>query len=293
MKIEQTTFGTMGEAWRLTHEDVEMIVVTGIGPRIMSFRHVEGENILFVDEQGLGYKDWNIYGGSRLWISPESEACYHPDNLPCETIVNDDQFIVYAAPEPSGMQKGIEVTPNPEGEGFEINYVLRNVGQLLWAGASWALTCVKPEGHILAPWGQGPEDWCEQMVRFWRDWGGCHHSDIADPQWQLRQETFEVAPSGNEGKVGLYTDDGWLALLRDDATFVKRARPIPEGRYPDGDCNLAIYTCPHFLEMETMSPEYSYRPGGEYIHTETWLLRPGKLAPEDWKNIYEWLEPRE
>ncbi len=72
MKIEKTKLKGR-EAYCLTLGDTEMIVVTGVGPRIMSLRTGGGENILWIDEVGLKRGRWKIYGGHRLWVSPENE----------------------------------------------------------------------------------------------------------------------------------------------------------------------------------------------------------------------------
>ena len=42
--------------------------------------------------------------------------------------------------------------------------------------------------------------------------------------------------------------------------------------YPDDNCNIEIYTCSKFFEIETLSPVYTFLPGEKYIHTEKWLI---------------------
>lgn len=289
MNIEKTTYGDGLEAYCLTHDNMEMIVVTSIGPRILSFKWEGGPNLLFNDKSGGGYKDWKIYGGGRMWTGPENEACYTPDNAPCEVIVDEDRFTVFGSIEASGLQKSIEISPNLEGLGFRVDYVLRNTGEMLAAGNIWALTCVEPTGKVMTPWGEGSEAWATQMVRFWRDWAG-HHTNIASPQWKLGQDTFGIEPTGEEGKVGLYTESGFMAQLREDGTFIKTFEPIPEAEYPDGFCNIAFYTCDTFVEMETMSPKYTFVPGGEYVHSETWMATSETFETDEWERIMDWMD---
>jgi hypothetical protein len=73
---------------RLTNGEVEIIVTTDVGPRIISYNFVGGENILGEHpnarvETALG--EFKPYGGHRLWIAPENMPnSYAPDNAPIE-----------------------------------------------------------------------------------------------------------------------------------------------------------------------------------------------------------------
>jgi hypothetical protein len=124
------------------------------------------------------------------------------------------------------------------------------------------------------------------MVKYWAAWDG-HASNVASPQWRPNNDYFMIEPSGEEGKVGLYSEEGFLANLRADGTFVKAYDPILEARYPDGGCNIELYTCKHFVEMETLSPNYTFYPGRDTQHTEHWLLTPQAFEAKDWRKIGE------
>jgi hypothetical protein len=59
---------------RLRREEVELIITTEVGPRIISFSFIDGRNIFaqYVDQLGKkGQDSWNIYGGHRFWHAPE------------------------------------------------------------------------------------------------------------------------------------------------------------------------------------------------------------------------------
>ncbi|MCL5269907.1 MAG: hypothetical protein M1457_04975 [bacterium] len=282
MKIEQTAFGPWKGAWRLEHEGVEMIVVTEVGPRILSLRLAGEDNILFDDSRGsLTRGDWNIWGGHRFWVAPESESTYEADNAPCTVEVGGDCLRATGRPEKSGLEKTLEIAPRPGRGGFTIRHILRNTSPMVQPGAIWALTCVAPRGRVVIPWGEGTAGWRTQMVRYWAAWGG-HASDVASRQWQPLAGRFVVDPTGEEGKVGVFSDGGRLCLLRPDATFVKACIPVAEGPYPDGGCNIELYTCARFVELETLSPLRTFLPGGQYEHTEYWLLSPRTFQSKEW-----------
>ena len=46
--------------------------------------------------------------------------------------------------------------------------------------------------------------------------------------------------------------------------------------YPDYGCSNEFYTCPDFLEVETLSPLYTLKPGEACEHVEEWELIPEK-----------------
>ena len=284
MKIEQTTFGPWSEAWRLTRKEVEMIVVSQIGPRIISLRLGGGPNILFDDSVGtFARKNWKIWGGHRFWVSPETEQSYQPDNDSCETRVDGERLIVTGSVDPCGLQKILEIAPCPStAGGFEIIHHLVNRGPMLASGAIWGLTCVAPEGRVVISWGEGTAEWRTQMVRYWLRWGGgSGTSCVGSTQWKPNDEFFLVEPSGEMGKVGLFSDGGYMALLRPDATFIKRFDVVAGATYPDGGCNVELYTCEKFIEMETLSPTQVLHPNERITHIERWDLIGRTFAPEE------------
>ena len=61
-----------------------------------------------------------------------------------------------------------------------------------------------------------------------------------------------------------------------DLTFAKQVTMQPSGNYPL-NTNMAFYIGPDnfMVEMETMGPEQTIRPGETLHHVETWILRDG------------------
>src|ERR1041384_8610119 len=58
---------------RLTNGQVELIVTTDVGPRVIRFGFVGGQNLFkeFKDQVGkTGGDEWRGYGGHRLWDAP-------------------------------------------------------------------------------------------------------------------------------------------------------------------------------------------------------------------------------
>lgn len=282
LQIERTEFLGWREAYRLRLGEAEMVVVTEIGPRILSLSVGDGPNLLFVDQEtvgrGQGDAAWHIYGGHRVWVAPETADTYAPDNVRCAVETSDDGLTVIAPVTPqTKLQKRLTVTAQ---EGcFVVEQGVRNKGDVLCTGAVWALTCVAPRGAIAFPWGRGGT-WDLKKAVYWNRWMD-HRSDVTSQQWQPGPDLFRIVPTGEEGKVGTNSPEGWVALCREDATFVKSHCWAPGARYPDEDCSIQVYTCGQFIEMETLSPLTVFYPGVETVHREIWAVTAEVADPAD------------
>jgi hypothetical protein len=281
LKVEKTAFLGWQEAYRLSLGEAAMVVVTDIGPRILSLSVSNGPNLLFVDEGLAGRRggaEWVNYGGHRIWVSPETAATYAPDNDRCEVEISDGGLIALAPVEPqTGLRKRLTVTA--QGGRFVVEQGVLNTVATVYTGAVWALTCVAPDGVIAFPWGRG-ESWDLKKVVYWKKWLEAE-TNVNSQQWQPGPDLFKVVPTSEVGKVGTNSPEGWIALCRQDATFVKAHGWVCGARYPDEDCSMQVYTCPQFIEMETLSPLTTFWPGEEVVHRESWTVTAEPVDPDD------------
>ena len=284
MKIEHVDYRAWPEAYRCTVGPVELVVVTAIGPRILSLRVAGGANILFQDTGDFKKDVWNSYGGHRFWVGPETPHTYHADNHPCAAQVAAGLLRVTSPLDARGLEKILEISADKETGGFIVNHRLRNTTTMLAQGNIWALTCVVPH-PIVVPWAAGNAAWNTPMVKFWRRWCDTATTNIESPQWKLRNDYFAIEPTGEIGKVGFYAERGFVACLRPDATFIKAYPVLPGMPYPDGGCNLELYTCDKLIEMETLSPFYTLCPGQEASHAERWIVSARTFQPEQWAKM--------
>ena len=157
---------------------------------------------------------------------------------------------------------------------------VKNESAMLATGAVWALTCVVPQGVIVLPWGSGGE-WDLKKIVYWNKWGGLHSSNVESSQWVPKGELFQVHPTGEEGKIGSNSPEAWVALCRDDATFVKHFEYHLGAKYPDDNCCVEVYTCEDFVEMESLGPLMTLSPGDEMMHEEVWTVTDNAMDPND------------
>lgn len=282
LQIEQIEFLGWRKAYQVRLGEAVMVVVAEIGPRILSLSVGGGPNLLFVDEDLAGQRggtEWVNYGGHRVWVSPETATTYAPDNAVCEVAVADDGLTALAPVEPeTGLRKRMTVTAQ-DGH-FAVEQGVLNTLDTVYTGAVWALTCVAPTGVIAFPWGRGGESWDLKKVVYWKKWIEAE-TDVNSQQWQPAADLFKVVPTGEVGKVGTNSPEGWIALCREDSTFVKSHGWVPGVRYSDEDCSMQIYTCSQFIEMETLSPLTTFWPGEEVVHREVWTVTAEAIDPSD------------
>src|SRR5947209_9703193 len=92
VKIEKTNFKGWPNSYRISNGTVEAIVTGDVGPRVMRYAFVGGQNLFkeFTEQLGKsGEKDWQARGGHRIWMAPEDRVkSYAPDNGPIHIVVN-------------------------------------------------------------------------------------------------------------------------------------------------------------------------------------------------------------
>lgn len=298
MNPEIVPYGGWSRNLRLANPDIEMIISLEVGPRIISYRLPDHDNILknYPNEIGQANEDaWMIRGGHRLWTAPEDEkATYHWDNEPVEYREEEDGFITFVSQqrEPIRVTKELSVRLE-EGSTAIIRHRVRNDGDEPIRLASWGLTVMEPEGlEILPhpPMGSHPEDLLpDRSLVLWP------YTDLTDPRLHLGRKfiTLRQSPDFGPIKFGLAHRCGWAGYLWADNLFIKQF-PYEEGAtYPDFGCNFETFSNEQMLEIESLSPLANLGPGESVGHEEKWNLFPLtealELDSED--SLEDWLRP--
>ena len=114
--IERISYRGWDNAYKLANGEVELVVTADVGPRILFYGFHDGENLLHevdADAGRIGGSEFRLYGGHRLWVSPEVERTYYPDNAPVTVSQHADAVRFTAQPEhlPPGtnLQKELEI----------------------------------------------------------------------------------------------------------------------------------------------------------------------------------------
>lgn len=281
---ERFSYRGWSNAYRLSNGVVELVVTADVGPRILSYGFCSGENQLHEVTQDLGKSggaEFRLYGGHRLWVSPEVERTYFPDNGPVAVSHHGTRTRFTAAPEDASpgthLQKELEIELAATGTPVRIMHRISNRGKRPTKLAPWAPTMMRAEGRAILPLSpRVPMDKDHyQSVGAFGIWS---FTDFTDPRWvfgtsfiQLRQLPL---PAGRftEQMGGIYNGAGWGGYYRKGFLFVKRADTISAATYPDFGCNFQVFTNPEFLELETLGPVHELQPEETVAHEERWWL---------------------
>jgi hypothetical protein len=121
MIIEKTNFQGWN-SYRVSNGEVELVAPVDVGPRIMRYGFVGGQNLFkeFADALGKsGEPQWVARGGHRLWAAPEERPkTYAPDNAPVvvDILIGRDWLgLTGPVEELTGLEKRIAVKMSPTG----------------------------------------------------------------------------------------------------------------------------------------------------------------------------------
>lgn len=279
---ERVNYGGWPNCIRLTNGRIELIVTTDVGPRVIRFGFVGGQNLLHEvpeDRGKTGGAEWRPFGGHRLWHAPEQmPRTYAPDNDPVQYAWDGRTLVLTQPTEGStGIAKQIEITLSPDDN--HVKLVHRLVNKNLWdiEAAPWCLTVMAPNGRAIIP--QEPYRPHSEYLLPARPLVLWHYTDMRDPRWiwgsrylQVRQDPAVPKDDRGKQKVGLLNKQGWMAYTLGGEVFLKRYRYEPNATYPDYGCNTEVFTNADMLEMETLGPLSKIAAGGSVEHVEHWFL---------------------
>jgi hypothetical protein len=295
--MEKIEYRGWENCYRLSNDVVDLIVTADVGPRIIRFGFVDGENEFYEDEAlwgRTGGDAWVNYGGHRLWHAPEARPrTYASDNDPVAVEVHKG-FVRFAQPveRSTGIRKEMDVWLDPRAAHVRVVHRLRNAN--LWPVelAPWALSVMAQGGTGILP--LPPRGAHEEHLLPTGSLALWAYTDMADPRWTwgsryvlLRQDPRAETAQ----KVGLAAPDGWAAYARDGHLFVVTFPYLPTACYPDRGSNAELFTNDAFLEVETLGPLSLLAPGDAVEHVEEWYLFDGVPQPRHDAGVDEHLMP--
>ena len=204
---------------------LKLLVAQSIGPRILSLRFVDGENLLaelpdFVtDCPGTG--TFHFYGGHRLWHAPEEPArTYLPDDSPVDISPLQNGLRATQQTEPkTGLQKSIEIQLRADSAQVIVTHRITNHGPRDVACAPWAITQFKTGGIAIFP--QRRDNTGVLPNRSLTLWP---YTDMTDPNVHWGSNFILVQANMTSAfKIGFPNPRGWQAYWLSGALFVKHA----------------------------------------------------------------------
>lgn len=264
----------------LSNGEIELIVSTDFGPRILFYGLGGGENILGWHpearvETALG--EWRPYGGHRLWIAPENmPLSYAPDNAQVEYSAENDFSARFVQPleNQTKTQKEIVLTLGEKGSEASVEHRITNRGAAEIELSAWALTIMRGGGAAIIP-NEPFKPYSGENLLPVRSTAFWSYTDLTDSRWHIGKNFIRLSVDENKPepqKIGVLNRQGWTAYAWRNLLFVKRFDFIETAGYPDMNSNTEVYTAGSFVEVESLSPLQKLQPGESLVYTERWQL---------------------
>lgn len=293
IKIEKINYKNFGGCLRLTNGIIEAVATVDVGPRVVRFAFVDGENFFFEDIEreavtsgepleavfGKG-SAWYNYGGHRMWLSPEDmPLTYYPDNDPVKwEEIPGGVRLTPPAQRVNDVQYHIELVMAPDKASMTVRHYATNLSSSTKNNAVWAVSVMRQGGLEVVPQPLNNTGLlANRRLSLWS------YTDMSDDRvyWgkkyiTLRQDTGITSAI----KFGINNERGWAAYLVNNGMFVKKYSHNPDGNYPDYGVSYETYTNNLILEMESLGELVPITPGSTVSHTEEWTLIKNVERPD-------------
>ena len=298
MKIEERKMGGF---------DIKLVVLgnmvlgipSEIGPRILylaSSSKPEFNLFGILPDAGMQTPNgfWRIYGGHRLWSSPESwPRSYSIDDKPVRIQINEGSVSIHGNSEfENSIQKEMIIEEFSE-DSLRVTHIIKNVGRWPIRLACWALSVMRQNGFAVIPIESSKLDerglLPDRHISLWP------YDDLSDKRVKFSDGYAFINQSSaieKPFKIGTMASPTWTAYYLDGMTFVKMSSR-EEGEYPDFGCSVEVYINAEMLELETVGPLRLVNPSDSIQHMEIWkVIKTGELSQDQdsiEKNLKVWL----
>lgn len=285
IEITKINFKNFGQCLKITNGIIEAVVTIDIGPRVIRFAFLNGENFFHEDIEresvvsgepleavfGKG-SAWYAYGGHRLWLSPEDlPLSYYPDNDPVKwNKIPGGVELLPPAQRVTDMQYRIELVMSDDKASMNVRHYVTNLGSNTQKKSLWSLTILRRGGMEIVPLPLNNTGLlANRVLALWP------YSDMSDNRvyWGKKYVTMRQDVGIKSAfKFGINNDRGWAGYFVNNGMFVNKYNHNPNGNYPDYGVSFETYTNNLILEMETLSELSDITPGSTAFHGEEWSL---------------------
>ncbi len=274
--VEKENFMGFANSWRVKMGNLEFVIPTRIGPRILHFSKIGKPNLFRVLEdqlQNTEIPNWQNYGGHRLWRAPEDKKLtYSPENSEVSIEDNNDSIRISKLDTLNSLLKEIEIYPLGENS-IRVVHRLTNKSKIDTRVSAWALTVLPLAGKAilpLKPRGTHPENLLPtDSIHLWA------YTDMTDPTFLWGKEFIILQKRENSNlpqKIGVGGERLWAAYVLDNQLFIKKYSITATRSYPDKNARVEVFINKKFVELETLSPLVRLKENESVTHTEIWYL---------------------
>ncbi len=291
VKVEKVSYGGWDNCYKISNEMVELIVTSDVGPRIMRYSFLDGENLMCQVKEDMGKSGsdkWLMYGGHRLWHSPEHPIrTYNPDNFPVKVkVLENGVHLTSDVEKVSGIKKEMIIKLSDKTSQVEVDHILTNTNLWTVQLSVWALSVLDKGGLEVVP--QETKDTGllpNRMISLWP------YTDLSDKRvmWGKKYIFLQQDPKISQPfKFGISNTPGWAAFFNKNDMYIKRFFPQEDKLYPDYSASMyETYTNEFMTEMETLSPLVNLKENESISHKEIWKLYKDVRVPKNEEEMDE------
>ena len=262
-----------GECLYIDNGIIELGIPLNFGLRIGHFSFI-GENNVFYEQPNddtiyATKEGWRIRGGHRLWLAPERDQDYYPDNAPI-TYQFDGETIVLTQQEDPWLKVIKQFSIQLDGNTVKITHKVTNTAMTAINCALWAISVVAPGGTEIIQFqnrDNGMDPW--HRISMW------DYTNLGDPRVTYTRDQIRICQQPlieDRYKIGVCHPYGPIRYENNNTVFLKHFQIFPGEVYPDGNVSYETFCSQYMMELESLSPLHQILPGETAEHTEIWEL---------------------
>ena len=290
--FENVVHERFGNCLKMSNGVIDLFATLDFGPRIIHFGLAGDVNEFFEDvnddisayDNSFGQfhrmDSWHMYGGHRLWISPETmPKTYFPDNDKISYIVENKNAVrLIQLPQAyTQVQLEMVVSFGDNHHQVGLTHYITNLGAFDITLAPWALTVMAKGGLQVIPLNTEDTGYLPNgnMVLWPYTKLNDSRLTLCEKYIALRQDPEKMQPF----KLGFALQKGFTAYFNHNHLFLKKFAYDSEKSYPDYNVNYETYTNHHIMELETLGFYETVAPFDQVSHFEQWEIYPDISCP--------------
>lgn len=275
MKVVLEEHPIAGKLLCLSDGNTDIRAALDYGIRVTWLSHVGMENLYYMQprDRSDGFitdKGWNLYGGHRFWMTPESDLSYCPDNDAVSYELSENGVTLTQKEDPwLHVKKKLELIFCQDGRVKAI-HTLQNLSGHTIVTSLWGVNSLAPNGkaRIAFPSPETDEWLPQRSVAVWKN------TNLGDSRIRFTADSLLVnhGPCDDYFKMGLFSRTGvavWENLGQRFTLCFPADRPE---NHSDLGSNFELFMHTKFMELETLGARRSLAPGESASHWEIWQV---------------------
>ncbi|MBR3933690.1 MAG: hypothetical protein IKJ68_07265 [Clostridia bacterium] len=252
---------------------IKLGIPLNFGIRIAYLSYNDSGNLFFEQPESMTElstpEGWRVRGGHRLWLAPEGEDVYYPDNEPVTYEISNDSVLIHQKTDLwLNVDKSLEIKFIND-SAVEIIHRVKNLSDTARKCSLWAISSMAPGGVEYIPLHHRDGGFDPlHCITMW------DYTSLGDKRACYKRDSITLThtPTGEKYKIGVGHPAGDISYKNKGVLFKKSFNIYPQKEYPDGNVSFETFMCDHMVEIESLSPYVLLKKGEEADYKEVWKL---------------------